>query len=163
MRRRMAAAETRLHIRPFALADAAAVEPWLAAPGLFVPPGAGGGVWAARLLAAPGVEALVAASPQRPVGFARLAQSPDGVAELTLAVAPAARRAGVGSALLAAALARARQCGAHAVDAAIDVANGPALAFFVGHGFERERRVGDHLVLRRLLHAVDGARPLDIG
>lgn len=159
----MAAARSVLRIRPFGLADATAVEPWLAAPGLRVPPGAGGRGWAARVLAAADSAAVVAESEGRPVGFLRLVVGPDGIGELTLAVAPAARRRGVAGRLLAAALDTARNRGVRALDAAVDVANAPALAFFAAHGFEPQRSVGGHALLRRHVHDAADAEPLDIG
>lgn len=159
----MAAARSSLRIRPFGLADAPAVEPWLAAPGLQVPPGPRGRGWAARVVAAANSAAIVAEIDGRPVGFLRLSIGPDDVGELTLAVAPAARRRGVGSRLLAAALDKARGRGLRALDAAVDAANTPALAFFAAHGFEAQRSVGGHDLLRRLVHDAADAEPLDIG
>ena len=159
----MAAARSSLRIRPFGLADAPAVEPWLAAPGLQVPPGPRGRGWAARVLAAANSAAIIAEIEGRPVGFLRLAISPDDVGELTLAVAPTARRRGVGGRLRAAALDKARSRGLRALDAAVDAANTPALAFFAAHGFEAQRSVGGHDVLRRFVHDAADAEPLDIG
>jgi ribosomal protein S18 acetylase RimI-like enzyme len=149
-------------VRPFAAADAAAIEPWLDAPGLMRPPGSRR-QWAERLATDARVRGFVAERAGRPVGFLRYDPGPDGVAELTLAVAPAARRRGVGRTLLVAALQLARAGGLRALDAAIDVQNEPALAFFADHGFERQRPCGERVVLRRLVHATADAEPLDIG
>lgn len=151
-----------LYVRPFEAADAPVVEPWLAAPGLAVPPGRRWS-WAERLLAEAPRCGLVAAVGDRPVGFLRYDPGPDGVAELTIAVAPNARRRGVGGELLAAALGLARGGGVRALDAAVDRQNEPAMAFFAAHGFERERPCGDRVVLRRLVHASHDADPLDVG
>jgi ribosomal-protein-alanine N-acetyltransferase len=151
-----------LYVRPFAAADAPVVEPWLDAPGLAVPPGRRW-AWAERLLAEAPRCALVAALGDRPVGFLRYDPGPDGVAELTIAVAPTARRRGVGAELLGTALELARAGGLRALDAAVDRSNEPALAFFAAHGFERERPCGDRIVLRRLVHAAHDAEPLDVG
>jgi ribosomal-protein-alanine N-acetyltransferase len=159
----MAAARSSLRIRPFGLADAPAIEPWLAAPGLQVPPGPRGRGWAARVVAAANSAAIVAEIDDRLVGFLRLSIGPDEIGELTLAVAPAARRRGVGGRLLAAALDKARGRGLRALDAAVDAANAPALAFFAAHGFEAQRSVGGHDVLRRFVHDAADAEPLDIG
>lgn len=158
-----AAASFRLRIRPFGLADAPAIEPWLDAPGLQVPPGARGRGWAARVLAAANSAALVAEADGRPLGFLRLVVGPDDIGELTVAVAPAARRRGVGGRLLQAALERAQDRGLRALDAAVDVNNAPALAFFAAYGFEPQRSVGGHALLRRLVHDAADAEPLDIG
>ncbi|MBM3974772.1 MAG: GNAT family N-acetyltransferase [Planctomycetes bacterium] len=149
-------------VRAFAAADARAVEPWLDAPGLMRPPGSRRR-WAERLASDPRVRGFVAECAGRPLGFLRYDPGPDGVAELTIAVAPTARRRGVGRALVAAALQLARAGGLRALDAAIDLQNAAALAFFGAHGFERERPCGDRLVLRRLVHTTAGAKPLDIG
>lgn len=151
-----------VEVRPFAAADAVAVEPWLDAPGLMRPPGPRR-QWAERLAGAERTRGMVAVRSGRPVGFLRYDPGPDGVAELTIAVAPTERRRGVGQALLAAALQLARASGARALDAAIDLQNEAALAFFAGHGFERQRPCGDRVVLRRLVHATADAEPLDIG
>lgn len=150
-----------LYVRPFEAADAPVVEPWLDAPGLSVPPGRRL-AWAQRLLAEAPRCGLVAALGDRPVGFLRYDPGPDGVAELTIAVAPDARRRGVGAELVAAALDLARASGMRALDAAVDRSNEPALAFFAAHGFERERPCGERVVLRRLVHASHDAEPLDV-
>jgi GNAT superfamily N-acetyltransferase len=69
-------------------------------------------------------------------------QGPAGVPELTLAVRRAHRGAGVGSTLLAALAARARETGYERLSASVDPLNG-AIKFFRRHGFvEAGRRVG---------------------
>lgn len=158
----MPASTEPIDVRPFAAADAVAVEPWLDAPGLMRPPGSRRR-WAERLASDPRVRGFVAERAGVPMGFLRYDPGPDGVAELTIAVAPKARRRGIGRALLAAALQLARAGGLRALDAAIDLQNGPALAFFSDHAFERQRPCGERVVLRRLVHATADAEPLDIG
>jgi ribosomal protein S18 acetylase RimI-like enzyme len=153
---------TRLTMRPFALADARAIEPWLEGPGLSVPRGVVGRSWPQRLLADARILALVAEANGRRIGFVRLDCGPDGVAEVTLVVAPGCRRYGFGSAMFRAALHRARRRGLRGLVALIDVQNEAALAFFADQGFAADGAVGDRIRMRRLVHAGDHAAPLDI-
>ena len=101
----------RLSLRPFELGDAAMVVPWLDAPGIGLPPGTARAQWAERLMVDPRVRAWIAEAttaptadgaeaPAEPVGFVRLDIGPDRIAELTVAVAQAWRRRGVGSHML---------------------------------------------------------------
>lgn len=84
----------------------------------------------AALLAAPGHFAFHHAD-----GFV-LARAAGGEAEiLTLAVRPLARRRGLGRALVAAALAQARDAGAAALFLEVGVENPAALALYAGLGF----------------------------
>jgi L-amino acid N-acyltransferase YncA len=152
-----------LNLRPFVLADAGAVEPWLDGPGLSLPPGQARRQWPQRLLADARIVAMVAEANGRRIGFVRLDCGPDGVAEVTLVVAPGCRRFGFGRAMFDAALHRARRLGMRALTACIDVANQPALAFFAEQGFVRDGMVGDRIRMRRLVHMSDHAKPLDIG
>jgi RimJ/RimL family protein N-acetyltransferase len=152
-----------LRTRPFALADADAVEPWLAGPGLSIPAGCLRREWPQRLLADRRIVAMVGEAGGRRIGFVRLDCGPDHVAEITLVIAPDCRRTGQGQAMFAAALRAARSVGMHAIVACIDVANSPALAFFAEQGFVLDGSVGDRLRLRRHVHNGVGQAPLDIG
>lgn len=150
-----------LQLRPFRLADAGTVEPWLDAPGLSRPGGAARRDWPQRLLADQRIVMHVAEAGGRQVGLVRLDCGPDRVAELTIVVAPGCRRAGLGGAMFAAALAHARRLGLRSLVALVDLDNGAALAFFGEQGFVHEGLVGGRLRLVRLVHAGD-LRPLDI-
>ena len=152
-----------LRMRPFVLADAGAVEPWLHGPGLSLPSGVLREQWPQRLLADNRITALMAEANGKRIGFVRLDSGPDRVAEVTLVVAPGCRRFGFGSAMFLAALQQARQLGLHGLIASIDAQNQPALAFFAEQGFVQDGMVGDRVRMRRLVHAGDHARPLDIG
>jgi len=89
-----------------------------------------------ELLAGSGAFAFVAED-QDPMGVV-LCRALAGEAEiLTLAVAPWARRRGVARALMAEALAAARERGASACFLEVDVDNAPAVALYEGLGFER--------------------------
>lgn len=149
-------------LRPFALTDARAIEPWLEGPGLRVPRGQVGSSWPQRLLADSRILALVAEANGRRIGFVRLDCGADGVAEVTLVVAPGCRRYGFGSAMFRAALHRARRLGLRGFVALIDVQNQPALAFFADQGFVQDGMVADRIRMRRFVHAGDHAAPLDI-
>lgn len=149
-----------LRTRPFAIADAGAVEPWLSAPGLSLPAGCLRREWPHRLLADARIVALVGEADGARIGFVRLDCGPDRVGEVTLVIAPEGRRRGHGSALFLAALQEARRLGLHALLASVDLQNAPALAFFQEQGFVRDHLVGDRLVLRRLVHAGDCQPPL---
>jgi len=96
--------------------------------------------WLGRLLASPGAFALVAEQVGRPAGFV-LARNAAGEAEiLTLAVAPAARRAGLGRALVGQAARHATGCGATVIYLEVAVANAPARALYGALGFEEAGR-----------------------
>lgn len=152
-----------LQLRPFVLADAGAVEPWLAGPGLSLPGGLLRQQWPQRLLADARIKALIAEANGKRIGFVRLDCGPDQVAEVTLVVAPGCRRFGFGSAMFLAALHQARRLGLRGLIASIDAQNHPALAFFAEQGFVQDGMVGDRVRMRRLVHAGDHAPPLDIG
>lgn len=151
-----------LRLRPFVLADARAIEPWLSSPGLSVPGGRAATQWPQRLLADHRIKALVAEANGKRLGLVRLDCGPDGVAEVTIVVAPDCRRFGFGSVMFRAALVHARALGLVGLVASIDAQNHPALAFFAEQGFEPAGLVGGRVRMRRLVHAGD-ARPLDIG
>jgi RimJ/RimL family protein N-acetyltransferase len=151
-----------LRVRPFRLDDAGAVEPWLTGPGLSLPGGTARTTWPQRLLADARIVAQVAEAGGSRVGFVRLDCGPDRVAELTLVVAPEVRRRGLGKAMFAAALERARRLGLRRLVAIVDLGNQPALAFFAELGFVHDGLLADRLRLVRLVHAGDHQRPLDI-
>jgi ribosomal-protein-alanine N-acetyltransferase len=93
--------------------------------------------WIARLLAHPGSFAVLADGDSG--GFV-LARAAGGEAEiLTLAVAPAARRRGIGSALISAACRQAQEMGADAMFLEVSRTNEPARTLYTRLGF---REVG---------------------
>ena len=113
-----------------------------------------------RLLASPGAFALVAERDGRPAGFV-LARNAAGEAEiLTLAVSPAARRLGLGRALVGEAARGAAESGATVIFLEVAVANLAARSLYGAFGFEEAGRrkgyymedpgsaPGDALVLR---------------
>ncbi len=151
-----------LQLRPFAMSDAGAVEPWLSGPGLSMPGGLLRREWPQRLLADAHITARVAESGGRPVGFLRLDCGPDRIAELTLVVAPECRRLGHGSAMFKAALRLSRSMGIRRVIAWIDVRNQPALDFFAQQGLVHDGLVGERLRMCYFVHAGDHQPPLDI-
>ncbi|MGC9953856.1 MAG: ribosomal protein S18-alanine N-acetyltransferase [Rhizomicrobium sp.] len=97
--------------------------------------------WIAKLLAQPGTFAFVAGGE---VGGFILVRAAGGEAEiLTLAVAPAARRRGVGSVLVSAACQQVQEMGAEAVFLEVGRANEPAKSLYKRLGFhEAGRRRG---------------------
>ena len=93
--------------------------------------------WIAKLLVLPGTFAFLAGGECGGFVLVRVA---DGEAEiLTLAVAPAARRRGIGSALISAACRHAQEMGAGAMYLEVSRANEPAKALYTRLGF---REVG---------------------
>lgn len=93
--------------------------------------------WIARLLALPGTFAFLA---DGECGGFVLVRTAGGEAEiLTLAVAPAARRRGIGSALISAACRHAQEMGAAAMFLEVSRTNESAKALYTGLGF---RKVG---------------------
>nr|WP_297428671.1 ribosomal protein S18-alanine N-acetyltransferase [uncultured Actinotalea sp.] len=95
----------------------------------------GGAAGAARVTPGPAAALLVA--------YAGLWFDGDVAQVMTIGVDPAAQRRGLGSALLAALVQRARDLGAEAVLLEVRVDNEPALALYRRHGFEllgRRRR-----------------------
>ncbi len=152
-----------IHVRPFCLADARSVEPWLQGGGLSLPPGPAGRRWPERMLADARIVARVAAQGSRLLGFVRLDCGPDRIAEVTLVVAPGSRRRGLGGLLFEAALVHARQLGVRRLVASIEPDNSVALEFFLGRGFRLEGMLGDRRYrLVRFVHAGGSQRPLDI-
>lgn len=149
-------------LRPFALSDAAAVEPWLSAPGLSLPAGRASREWPERLIADARIAAGIAEAQGRRVGFVRLDCGPDHVAEITMVVAPECRRRGHGRLMFEAALREARRRGIRQLVAAVDIMNEPALEFFASLGFEGDGRVGERLRLVRMVHAGHHQPPLDV-
>jgi ribosomal-protein-alanine N-acetyltransferase len=97
--------------------------------------------WIAKLLAQPGIFAFAAGGETG--GFV-LVRAAGGEAEiLTLAVAPAARRRGIGSSLVLAACHQAQEMGAEAVFLEVGQANEPAKLLYARLGFrEVGRRKG---------------------
>lgn len=90
----------------------------------------------ADLGSGPGGFALIAENPE-PCGMI-LCRTAAGEAEIyTIAVDPAARRAGVGRALVAAAMNQAVREGAGEMFLEVSVENAPALALYAATGFER--------------------------
>jgi len=156
----MSNSENALQLHPFAETDVADVAPWLVGPGLSLPPGDG---WVGRIVEDQRILALVASSRAQKVGLVRLDCGPDGAAEVTLVVAPEHRGLGLGTAIFAQALERARAGGVRRLIANVDVSNPAALAFFGAMGFESRGAAGAHIRMERLVHASGGAAmPLDV-
>lgn len=151
-----------LTLRPFALADAATIEPWLSAPGLSRPGGRASHEWPQRLLADARIAASIAEANGRQVGFVRLDCGPDHIAEITLVVAPDCRRRGHGRQMFAAALKDARRRHLRSLVAFVEHGNDPARQFFAELGFEPEGAFGDRLRLQRVVHAGDHQPPLEV-
>ncbi|MEC8653182.1 MAG: GNAT family N-acetyltransferase [Planctomycetota bacterium] len=152
---------TSLELRPFALGDAEIVAPWLSGPGLSLPPG--NAPWPERLIDDQRIVALVACSAGEQIGLLRLDCGPDGVADVTLVVAPERRRQGVGRNMFGQALLRARAVGMRRLVAYIDLENDPACAFFESVGFEDCGVSGGRIRMERVVHTGGpGAKPLDV-
>ncbi len=149
-------------LRPFELADARKVEPWLTGPGLSLPAGRAQRDWPQRLLADHRIVAGIAEANGRDVGFVRLDCGPDMIAELTMVVAPECRRLGLGRAMFAAALRQAAGRGIREFLALVDLGNQPALHFFASLGFENGDLIGGRVRMSRLVHAGGDAMPLYI-
>ena len=92
----------------------------------------------------PRQEMLVAVEDGRVVGHLGLDVAPYGVASLGMAVAAARRGRGVGSALLAEAVAAARRLGAHKVALQVWPHNAAALSLYRKFGFVEEGRLRRH-------------------
>ncbi|MFN3240856.1 MAG: GNAT family N-acetyltransferase [Planctomycetota bacterium] len=151
-----------LQLRPFELADAEAVAPWLCGPGLQVPRGTS--AWPERLVRDQRIVALVAQANGEKLGLVRLDCGPDGVADITLVVAPEHRRGGLGRQMFAQALVRARAVGMRRLVAYIDLNNEPALGFFGEVGFESQGVQGSRIRMERMVHAGGPTvPPLDVG
>ncbi len=144
-----------IRLRSFVLADARTVAAYLDGPGLGVPVGRVGARWAERLIGDPRVQAWVAVRSGAPVGFARLDVGPDRIAELTLAIASACRRNRVGTAVLGLVMQQARRLRVRRVQAVVDPANVPALAFFAENGFEEAEAPSAAKMFVRWIHDAD--------
>jgi len=92
------------------------------------------------LLASPGVFALVAERDGGPVGFVMARNAANEAEILTLAVLPAARRTGLGRALVGEAARRARLDGAALMFLEVAIANNAARALYGALGFEEAGR-----------------------
>lgn len=150
-----------LQLRPFELADAEFVAPWLSGPGLSVPRGSS--AWPERLLRDQRIVALVAHAGAEPAGLVRLDCAPDGVAEITMVVAPERRRGGHGRQMFQEALSRAREVGMRRLVAYVDIQNEAAKAFFSEVGFEAAGISGSRIRMDRIVHAGGRMAPLDVG
>ena len=149
-----------LQMRPFEVSDAPVIALWLCGPGLSVP--AGSTAWPERLVRDQRIVALVAQEKGEPIGLVRLDCAPDGVAEITIVVAPEHRRRGHGQRMFVAALARARAVGMRRLVAYIDLTNTAAFGFFEEVGFESRGVTGDRIRMDRLVHAGGHLPPLDV-
>lgn len=89
----------------------------------------------AALLDTPGTRALLASDGGAPQGFILVRLAADEAEVLTLAVAPPARRGGLGGRLLDAAVADLGAAGAAALFLEVAADNAPALALYAGRGF----------------------------
>jgi RimJ/RimL family protein N-acetyltransferase len=87
---------------------------------------------------------LVAEAGGEPVGQLGLHLAPYGVADLGMLVAAGWRRQGVGSALMAEAVDRARKAGAHKIALQVWPHNAAALALYERFGFRREGYLTRH-------------------
>lgn len=146
-----------LQLRPFALGDADAVALWLTGPGLSLP--LGSAAWPERILRDQRILALVGRAGDERLGLVRLDCGPDGVADVTIVVAPAHRRSGFGRRMFHQALRRAEGVGMRSLVAYVDLCNSPALAFFESVDFEGRGVSGDRLRMERLVHASPGSAP----
>lgn len=124
-----------MQLRPLAPRDLRLIAPWLHAAGLGVPAGVCHKSWGERLASDQGIVCRVAVARGGTVGFFRLDLAPDRTAEVTVCVAPARRRRGLGRQLLDAAMAEARERGMRHVVAAVRTDNTAGRAFFVAAGF----------------------------
>ncbi len=152
-----------VYLRPFAAVDAVAVTPWLAGPGLSLPPGSAAQDWGPRMVGDPRVAAWMVEQDGSACGFLRLDIGPDRIAELTIVVAPGLRRRGIGSTALARLVEEARSRGLHRLQAMVEPSHAEAMEFFVEQGFEvAGSQVAGRLRLDLLLHAARGDAPLEI-
>lgn len=150
-------------LRLFAAVDAAVVSPWLAGPGLSLPPGSAARDWGNRLVGDPRVAAWMVERAGLPCGFLRLDMGPDRIAELTIVVAPGHRRQGIGSSALTQLVEEARRRGLHRLQAMVEPDHVEALEFFVEQGFEAMGgQVAGRVRMGLLLHSARGDAPLEI-
>ncbi|HEB53156.1 MAG TPA: GNAT family N-acetyltransferase [bacterium] len=150
-----------LQLRPFELADADTVAPWLDGPGLSRPRGSS--AWPERLIRDQRIVAMIGHAGGLRLGLVRLDCGPDGVADLTLVVAPEHRRRGCGRQMFAQALQRAREVGMRRLVAYVDLTNEAAISFFEQVGFVADGLSGDRIRMERLVHAGGHQPPLDVG
>ncbi|MEM7203023.1 MAG: GNAT family N-acetyltransferase [Planctomycetota bacterium] len=128
-----------LRFRAMAREDLAILTPWLRAADLQAPAPGACGDWWRRQRTDPYIVCRVAVdAADRVLGFLRLDLAPDGVAELTLLVAPDLRRGGLGGLLLERAMRDARDRRVKTVVASVVETNATARAFFAGAGFVEE-------------------------
>lgn len=94
------------------------------------------------LLASPGMWAVLARAggDANPLGFAVARLAADEAEIITIGVAPAARRAGIGAALLADVMARAVAHGAAAIFLEVAEDNDAAIGLYLSAGFEKVGR-----------------------
>lgn len=144
-----------LALRPFTVADAPVVGPWLDGPGVSLPPSGMAASWASRMVTDPRVRAWVLERDGVPVAFVRLDIGPDRVAELTIAVDARQRRAGVGARALDLVLMQAQSLRVRRVQAIVDAGNQPAQAFFAKAGFEEGATDGSATTFVRWIHEAD--------
>jgi ribosomal protein S18 acetylase RimI-like enzyme len=78
----------------------------------------------------------------------------EGTPELAIAVVPSARGRGVGSALLEALLAQAREAGHEAISLSVDRLNEGAIRLYEQHGFERVGETDDSVTMRARLGSI---------
>ena len=149
-----------LTIRPFATADGPMLEEWLEECGLTVPEAG----WEERITSDPRILCLVGClSGDRPCAFVRLDIGPDRTAEITLITAANARRHGVGTRLLAAALGCSRDLGVRRLLAVVDENNRAAQAFFASQGFEGTGVwIPGYVQMARVVHGAGSQPPLEI-
>lgn len=108
------------------------------------------------LLNGPGVDALLAARAETPLGFILMRTVADEAEMLTLAVLPSARRSGTGRMLVEAGLEAARERGARRAFLEVSVNNQAAIALYratgwgeAGHRTRYYRDGSDALILSR--------------
>jgi len=111
------------------------VAGWLTDAGLGVPETVSHKQWGVRVASDPAIACLVATRASSPVGLVRLDLGPDRTAEVSVVVAPEARRAGLGRQLVAAARAEAERRGVRRLVAAIQEDNTAAVGLFRGQGY----------------------------
>jgi RimJ/RimL family protein N-acetyltransferase len=106
---------------------------------------------------------LVAEAGREPVGQLGLRLAPYGVADLGMLVAAGWRGRGVGAALLAEAVRRAREAGAHKIALQVWPHNAAAIGLYERFGFQREGYLRRHYRRRsgELWDAVVMGLPLD--
>jgi ribosomal protein S18 acetylase RimI-like enzyme len=153
-----------LCFRRFRAADVTVVGPWLRQAGFDLPARIDPDVWGRRLERDPRIVCEAALDPAGVVaGFYRLDLAPDRSAEITLIVDPGRRGLGIGSAVLATALASARRLGLRRLLAVVQTENTAAEAFFRDAGFENAGVYLPGFVhLARIVHRADRQPPIEI-